>query len=193
MTLPGFTVRRIVLCINMWTALFQNAISAIPKKWACNANANLIDCVLEKSFSYMYTHTFMYIFSEGKLFSKTGTLNLTLALQTRFVDWRLSRFGKELFISYWMVDWIYGIYIYICNPKFNNLVPLTDRSKVIQFRRTLLCLSPSKRLCLILLWHIFAIITINPINSPSVFTIPMHTYNKSYLMNALHPTGSDST
>ena len=38
----------------------------------------------------MYTHIYKQIFSK--------TQSLTLALQTRILDWRLSRFGKELFI-----------------------------------------------------------------------------------------------
>ena len=33
-----------------------------------------------------------------KLFSKTQSLNLVLALQANFPEWRLARFGKELFI-----------------------------------------------------------------------------------------------
>ena len=36
-----------------------------------------------------------------KLFTKTQSLNLALALQAHFLEWRLTRFGKELFI--WLV------------------------------------------------------------------------------------------
>ena len=38
----------------------------------------------------------IYIFED--LFSKIQSMNLALALQTQFLEWRLPRFGKELFI-----------------------------------------------------------------------------------------------
>ena len=40
----------------------------------------------------MYTYTHIYIFT------KTQSLNLTLALQAHFLEWRLMRSGKELFV-----------------------------------------------------------------------------------------------
>ena len=38
---------------------------------------------------------YQYIYEE--LFSKTWSPNLALELQSRFLDWRLSRFGKDFF------------------------------------------------------------------------------------------------
>ena len=46
---------------------------------------------------YMNIYIHVYIFDEV-LFSKTRPPKLALAVQTRFLDWRLLPFGKELFI-----------------------------------------------------------------------------------------------
>ena len=61
------------------------------KKWACKANDMFIDYASEKSFSHMLC---LHIYEE--LFFKTYP-KLALALQTGFLDWRLSPFEKELF------------------------------------------------------------------------------------------------
>ena len=41
----------------------------------------------------------MHIYISEKLFTKTLSLNLSLAWQGYFLEWCLTRFGKELFIS----------------------------------------------------------------------------------------------
>ena len=83
-------------CVYMFEkqrALFQNQ-SANPK----------IDVAmpmprLEELFINMYIsrHIYIYIYIYEKLFTKTQSLNLALQLQSQFVEWRLARFGKELF------------------------------------------------------------------------------------------------
>ena len=42
----------------------------------------------------------IYVHAYEELFSKTWFPNLVLALQRRFLDWRLMHFGKELFIYF---------------------------------------------------------------------------------------------
>ena len=42
----------------------------------------------------------VYVHIYEELFSKTLSPNLALPLQHRLLDWRLTRFGKELFIFY---------------------------------------------------------------------------------------------
>ena len=44
-----------------WRALFQNALSAIPKKRAYNANAKFDYYVLEKSFLHMNRYIYIYM------------------------------------------------------------------------------------------------------------------------------------
>ena len=76
----------------------KNALSAIPK----------IDVVMPMPSSeimfckralHKYVHVYAYIHICKKLFAKTQSLNLALALQAHFfLEWRLTRFGKELFI-----------------------------------------------------------------------------------------------
>ena len=44
---------------------------------------------------HKYVHIYAYIWE--KLFSKTQSLKLGLELQAHFLEWRLKRFGKELF------------------------------------------------------------------------------------------------
>ena len=51
---------------------------------------------------YIYTHVYIV----EKLFTKTQSLNLALALQAHFLEWRLTRFGKELFIYTIMVCYL---------------------------------------------------------------------------------------
>ena len=50
---------------------------------------------LEKALHKYYTYTHTYICE--KLFMKTQSLNLPLALQAHFLEWRLTRFEKEIF------------------------------------------------------------------------------------------------
>ena len=78
---------------------------AIRGKWACKANANIKYCVLVKSCSYMYMRIYVHIYAY--LFSKTWYLNLALASQDRFLDWRLTCFGKELFVCH-LIAWHSG-------------------------------------------------------------------------------------
>ena len=64
-----------------------------PKKRACNANAKFDYYLLEKGFSHMNKSVYMYIFI------KTSFPNvITISTSISFY-WRLTRFGKELFIS----------------------------------------------------------------------------------------------
>ena len=51
-------------------------------------------------YVHIYTHTFMY----EKLFTKTQSLNLALALQAHFLKWRLPHLGKEFFTYNIMVS-----------------------------------------------------------------------------------------
>ena len=55
-------------------------------------------------FMNMYIYTPIYIFE--KLFTKAKTLNLALALQAHFLEWRLTRFGKELFNYFALFSYI---------------------------------------------------------------------------------------
>ena len=75
----------------------------------------------------------------GKLFTKTQTLNLVLALQAHFLEWSFMRFGKELFIYicicryhiYIYMSCIYAIYnryvIYIVHTS--NIMPSPGMSR----------------------------------------------------------------
>ena len=47
---------------------------------------------------YLYTDTHRFTYTCEKPFTKTQSLNLGLALQAHFLEWHLTRFGKELFI-----------------------------------------------------------------------------------------------
>ena len=49
-------------------------------------------------YIYIYTYQYIYIHTCEKVFSKTQSLNLGLTLQAHFLEWRLTRFGKERFI-----------------------------------------------------------------------------------------------
>ena len=50
----------------------------------------------EKMFWKRALHKYIHIYKCEKLFTKTQSLNLALVLQARFLEWRLTRFGKEL-------------------------------------------------------------------------------------------------
>ena len=62
------------------------------KKWVCNANANFVDCVLEKSSAYI--HMYIYIFIYEELFFKARFPNMAFALQAHF-------FGRMALIAFW--------------------------------------------------------------------------------------------
>ena len=49
-------------------------------------------------FINMYIYIYMSIYTCEKLFTKNQSLNLALALQAHFLEWRLAPFEKELFI-----------------------------------------------------------------------------------------------
>ena len=110
----------VCLCLTMLTQVsrYVHIKSSFPKrfkrhsrKWACNANFKFKDCVLVKSFSHVYICVYIY----EKFFSKTWSRKLTLASRHRFLDWRLTHFGKELFIWIWICSIIYiyrHMYIY---------------------------------------------------------------------------------
>ena len=46
---------------------------------------------------HKYIHIYAYIHTCEKLFTRVQPLNLALALQAQFLEWRLTRFGEELF------------------------------------------------------------------------------------------------
>ena len=54
-------------------------------------------CFDTELFTYVYMHIYVHIYEVVFNSPKTWSPNLTLALQHRFLDWRLTRFGKELF------------------------------------------------------------------------------------------------
>ena len=69
---------RIVSYTHMHPYVYGHMKSSFPKrdkrhskKWVYIANANFVDCILEKSSSYIYTHTQMCIPLYEELFSKT--------------------------------------------------------------------------------------------------------------------------
>ena len=82
------------------------------RKWACRANAKFNECVLVKRFSHMYicifTYIHIYIHIYEAFFFTTWSPNFALALRHQF--WRLTRFGKELFIYVYIWQWIW-VYI----------------------------------------------------------------------------------
>ena len=53
------------------------------KKWTPNDNAKLINCLLDKCFSYMCIHVYIHTYEE--LFSKACS-NMVLTLQPGFLD-----------------------------------------------------------------------------------------------------------
>ena len=98
---------------------FPKRVKRHSRIWACNANAKFKNCVFGKEFfTYVYIPRYVHIYEEP--FSKTWSPNLALALQHWFLDWRLIRFGKELFIYIYiyifinLVTHIYMSDIYIC-------------------------------------------------------------------------------
>ena len=58
----------------------------------------LMTMVGDHVFWKMALHKYAYIYACEKLFTKTQSLNLALALQAHFLEWGLTRFGKEIFI-----------------------------------------------------------------------------------------------
>ena len=49
-------------------------------------------------YIYIYIYICRYVHIYEEFFSKLSSPNLTFALQHRFLDWRLLRFWKELFM-----------------------------------------------------------------------------------------------
>ena len=74
--------------------LFQNAISTIPKIDVAMSLPSSEVMFKKRASHNMYT----YVFICEKIFSKTQSMNLPLALQAQFLKWRLSHFGRGLFI-----------------------------------------------------------------------------------------------
>ena len=125
-----------VLHIYIWRALFKNALSTITKKNDLNVNPKFVECTLEKSSPYIYMHTYIYldIYEEcvcthiyiyldiyEEHFPQTWSLILALTLETPVLQWRLTRFGKELFIYIWRALFqsiIYELGIGITNSCF---------------------------------------------------------------------------
>ena len=73
-----------------------------------------------KGAHHKYVHMYAYIhYICEKLFSKTQSTNLAVALQTYlFLEWCLFRFGKELFIYLNLLPlYIYVVYTYIVKIK----------------------------------------------------------------------------
>ena len=77
----------------IWRALFQTTLSANPKIDVAMRmpTSQIMFC---KSAIQKYVH----IYACEKLFNKTQSLKLALALRTHFLEWRLTRFGKELVV-----------------------------------------------------------------------------------------------
>ena len=76
---------------------FQKRIKRQSKSLCHNANAKFRGHVLEKSSSLICTYTRIYISVLESSLPKTQSLNLALALQADFLEWRLEHFGKALF------------------------------------------------------------------------------------------------
>ena len=69
---------------DIWKALFQNSISAIPKKMDFKCHPKFVDCALEKSSSiYIYIWVCLHIYEE--LFRKAQSLELALTLGNPFL------------------------------------------------------------------------------------------------------------
>ena len=77
---------------------FQTALSAIPKIDIGMLILSL-EMMLGKRPLHKYVHMYAYIhiYLKGSL-PTTQPLNLALALQANFLEWRFKRFGKELVI-----------------------------------------------------------------------------------------------
>ena len=86
---------------------FPKRIKRHSKKCDSNVNLKFVECVLEKSSSYMlaYIHTYLQIYEE--LFPKSQSMNLALTLETYFLESRLTRFGSEFFIYIYIYIYIY--------------------------------------------------------------------------------------
>ena len=74
------------------------------------------EIMFRKRSLHKYVHIYTYVKSS---LPKTQSLNLALALQAHFLGWRLTRFGKELFIYVGavcsnMARWVY-IYLSVLN------------------------------------------------------------------------------
>ena len=81
--------------------LFQSVLSTSPKIDAAMPMSSS-EIMFWKRALHNYVHIYIKNICE-KVFSKTLSLNLTLALQAHFGEWRLMRFGKELFIPFFFL------------------------------------------------------------------------------------------
>ena len=91
-----WSIRPVYLKINkgIFEELFSRPRQSHSNKWPCNADAKFSYYVLEKNLSHVNKCIYnVHIYEE--LFSKTWYPNMALTLQPRFLDWRLTRFGKE--------------------------------------------------------------------------------------------------
>ena len=68
---------------------FPKHVKRRSRKWVCNASSKV---VFWSRVSFTCVHDY------EKLFSKTWSPNLAFGLQHRFLDWRLTYFGKDLFV-----------------------------------------------------------------------------------------------
>ena len=56
-------------------------------------------------FKYVHIYVCIHIYMVcEKLFAKLQSLNLALALQAHLLEWRLTRFGKQLFIYMYIIN-----------------------------------------------------------------------------------------
>ena len=65
-----------------------------------NPKTNKKHITFWKRALHKYVHICMHICTCETLFTKTQSLNSALTLQAHFLEWRLTRFGKEVFIYY---------------------------------------------------------------------------------------------
>ena len=98
--------------LHILRALFQNAISATQKiKFAMpmpSLEIMISNITLPRYiYIYIYMRFTSYICAHihicKRLFSKTQSMNLALVLQADYFEWRLSSFGKELFIMTYLL------------------------------------------------------------------------------------------
>ena len=99
--------------LNKENIIYMYMESSLPKcvkrqsKNRC-CNVKFGEHVWEKSSSYMCT----YIRTCEKLFDKNAFFELGLALQAHFLEWRLARFGKDLFIYIFIYAYPYHTHMY---------------------------------------------------------------------------------
>ena len=92
--------------ISYWiTSTYEEFFSAPLKKMDLKCQPKFIDCVLEKNSSYMYMWVYnLHIYEE--FFFKPWSLNYDFG-NTFFLEWRFMRFGKDLFVYFFILLTIY--------------------------------------------------------------------------------------